>query len=123
MSHPGPDPAPVWQQPRIVLSGPGLVSGEDPEPPMWAQPADLAEQQAELAPMASAPPVKRGLRVVDAVFGRLPEPRLIVRNLFLWAGVALVGGLLQVHWWTLLAAGLGIVTALVNLIRWQRWRP
>lgn len=86
---------------------------------MWAQPADTAE----LVPVVAALPARRSSRFVEVVFGRLPEPRLIVRNLFLWAGLALLGGALQVHWWTLLAAGLGILTAVVNLIRWQRWRP
>ncbi|HEY3548747.1 MAG TPA: hypothetical protein VGK17_21955 [Propionicimonas sp.] len=63
MTHPGPDPAPSWQQPPIVLTGPGFVDGEDPEPPMWAQPGEAAA----LTHIAAAPPARRGSRWVNLI--------------------------------------------------------
>jgi len=86
---------------------------------MWAQPVDAVE----LVAVAAALPVRRSSRLVEVMFGRLPDPRLVIRNLSLWAGLALLGLVLQVHWWALLAAGFGIFTSVVNLIRWRRSRP
>ena len=103
----------------MVLGAPPLPKGKEPEPPTWAQLADMTA----LVPVAAAPPASRALRVGNAVFGRVPEPRRIFRNLRIWVGFALFGVVLHVPWLIVLAAGMGILTAVVNLIRWQRWRP
>ena len=119
VSDPASDSAPSWEQPKIVLGAPPPLDGEDPEPPMWVQPSEAAA----LVPVPAPPPASPRSRVSNVVFGSVPEPRLIIRSLGLWGGLALVGVVLHVSWLILLPACLGILTAVVNLIRWQRQRP
>jgi hypothetical protein len=131
MTHPGPEPAPTWQQPPIVLGSPVPVDGADPEPQLWAQPGDEAET-ATVAPLTSAivsspsttvaVPESPGTRRLNAIFGRVPTPGIIVFSLVFWAVSVTFYVFQGAPVWFSVAGTLAFGIALVNLVRWLRHR-